>query len=154
MKILQTYRYMREMADRLVDIKQDLRNCSENLRDHLIMLFMFRNNVNVNHWKNEVYGACHSVSKAKHNHKYPKSSFIYQELWGYYEDGFYDKCYSHVESLEDKENLVAPLFEPTVMYHFLDSYFVWLSKSLSARGEVSSKEIKSKIDALLTDYTL
>ena len=154
MKILQTYRYIREMADGLADMKRDLRNCSENLRDHLIMLFLFRDNINVNHWKNEVYGACHSVSKAKKNHQYPKASFIYQELWGYYEDGFYDKCYSHIDSLEDNENFVAPAFEPTALYHFLDSYFIWLAKSLSVSGEVSSRDVKSEIDELMVRFAL
>lgn len=151
-RIVDSYKMLREMADGLQDIKRDLRNCANTLRDHLMLIYLFPDNINVNHWMNEVAGACNSVSKAKHNNKYPKSNFIFENLWGYWEDGFFDKYRNRVADLEDKENLIAEKFVPEELYQFLSAYYRWLSDNLSQCGDVSRAQVKSELNELLLEF--
>lgn len=152
MKILACWKYLSEMADGIAQIRADLRNCSTTLRIHLTMVYLYPDNINVNHWKNEIVGACNSVSKAKNNNKYPKASVIYHELWGYYSDGFFDKVSKSVDSICDREALPYPSFNPLDLYTFLDHYYRWLSNTLQSEGEVSSPEVKHKIDELIKQF--
>ena len=143
------------MAEKLAVIKQDLKNCSKNLRVHLILIYLFREDINVNHWLNEVFGSCHDVAKCKINNKYPKPEFIYESLWGYWEDTFDDNILSEVDYVLVKENLSTEVrFNSDNLHNFLDDYFEWLSIQLSQRGSVRLAEVKSYVSSLLSEYSL
>lgn len=155
MKILQRFSYLKEMAEKLTVIKQDLKNCSKNLRVHLILIYLFRDNVNVNHWLNEVFGSCHDVSKCKNNNKYPKPEFIYESLWGYWEDTFDDNILSEVDYVRIKEKLAIEVsFDSNNLHNFLNDYFKWLSMQLSHNGSVRLADVKLQVAALLSKYSL
>lgn len=62
MKILEYYRVVKEMADGRADIKRDLRSASEQIRENLMQIFLWRDSTAVNHWESELYAVCHSVS--------------------------------------------------------------------------------------------
>ena len=143
------------MADKLTVIKQDLRSCSKNLRVHLILIYLFRDDINVNHWLNEVFGSCHDVSKCKHNNKYPKPEFIYESLWRYWEDTFDDNILSEIDYVLVKENLdVEVSFNFDNLHNFLNDYFKWLSEQLSRNGNVRLSEVKSYVKELLSRYSI
>ena len=153
-RIIDDYRYLKEMADGLADIKRELRAASERIRENLMQIFLWRYSTTVNHWMGELYAVCHSVSKCRHNKKYPKSSVILQEIWGYWEDSYYDKLSKYISQLEYKEAMTAPSFDKYSLYNFLRAYCDWLSDILSTDGLVTAPEVKAEINKLLQQYSL
>ena len=142
------------MADGLADIKQELRAASEQMRENLMQVFLWRYSTIVNHWESELYAICHSVSKCRHNKKYPKSSVILQEIWGYWEDSYFDKLHKYILQLEYKEDMAAPPFDKYSLYNFMQAYCEWLSDILSADGLVTAPEVKAEVEKLLHQYSL
>lgn len=154
MKILEYYRVVKEMADGRADIKRDLRSASEQIRENLMQIFLWRDSTAVNHWESELYAVCHSVSICRHNKKYPESGFILQEIWGYWEDAYYDKLRKYILQLEYKETMTAPSFDKYRLYDFIAAYCEWLSTILSTEGLVTFCEVKEKVDELLKRFPL
>lgn len=152
--IVESCRLLKEMAEGLSDIKRKLNNSSEQIRENLMQIFLWRNTTTVNHWTGELYAICHTVSKCKNNGKYPKYSVILQEIWGCWEDSYFDKLGKYVETLEYKENMTAPMFNSVALYQFMQSYCDWLARSLSSEGIVTPSEVKREISLLLTEYSV
>ena len=62
MKILEYYRAVKEMAEGLSDIKRKLNDSSEQVRENLMQIFLWRDSTAINHWMSELYDVCLSVS--------------------------------------------------------------------------------------------
>lgn len=153
-RIIDDYKYLKEMADGLADIKRELRSSSEQIRENLMQIFLWRDSTAVNHWESELYAVCHSVSKCRHNKKYPKSSDILQEIWSYWEDSYYDKLQKYILQIEYKENNTAPSFNAIRLYNFIKDYCIWLSEVFSKDGLVTFPEVKEIVSELLDKYVI
>lgn len=154
LKILTYYRAVKEMAEGISDIKRRLRDSSDQIRQNLMMIFLWRDASTVHHWVSEIYGACHKVSLCRGNNKFPKKSIILQELWLYWQDCYYKHLKHYIRELENKECKLAPIFNSDNMYKYLEEYYKWFSNSLSTEGWVDFEEIESKVQQLVHKYSL
>ena len=132
--------------------KFKLYNSNEQIKENLIMIFIWRETTTVNHWCNELYAACHQVDKCKSNNKFPKYNVILQEIWLSWEDCFYERINSDIIYLENKENRKAPEFSKNNLYDFIKTYCEWLAQKLSNRGYVKTEEVQSTVNELLSKY--
>lgn len=150
-EVLQMYN---EFADGRNDIKNSLRNSEKQRRENLIMIFIWRHTSTINHWITELYVVCNEVSKLKLKNKYPKYDFILQQLWGYWEDCYYDKINKWLKDIERKENNSIPKFSKDNLYNFMKEYHEWLAKQLSNKGYTELDLVKDKIKELLNKYSI
>lgn len=153
-RIIDDYKYLKEMADGLADIKKRLRDCSDQVRQNLMQVFLWRSTSTVRHWESELYGACHKVSLCRNTKKFPKKSIILQELWLYWEDCYYKHLRHYVDELQHKEQITVPDFNADNLYHFLEDYYEWSSELLSKEGWIDFGQIDCKIHCLLDKYSL
>lgn len=158
-EVLQLYN---EMADDLSRIENSLRN-SENQRiQNLLQIFVWRNSSTINHWCDELYAVCHDVNRTKNKNKYPKEKFILQNIWGCWEDCYYDRIDNYIDDVEIKENkhnttneyIKVPKFSKLNFYNFMKDYHAWLAYELNVNGFVSRLNVRSKIQELLNKYSL
>ena len=152
MKILEYCRVVKEMAEGLSDIKKKLNDSSEQIRENLMQVFLWRDSTAVDHWVSELYASCHSVPLCKNNHKYPKYSIILQEIWGCWEDAYYNKLHKYILQLEYKEGSTSPEFDKDSLYEFIKSYCEWLSSVLSTEGLVTLPEVRAEVNELLQKH--
>ena len=158
-KMLQLYN---EMADDLPRIENALRSSEQQRIENLLQIFVWRDTTTVSHWGDELYAACHDVSKTKSKNKFPKEKFILQHLWGYWEDCYYNRVDNYIDDVERKENknnnskkyIKIPNFSKANFYNFMKDYHYWLAACLSKNGSVSHPIIKNKIKELLNKYPL
>ena len=154
-RILESLKAIKEMAERIDIIKSRLYDKHEQIRENLMQIFLWRNTTTVNHWCNELYGLLNEVPKCKHSHKYPKYSIILQEIWLCWEDCYDDRLDKYIKLLERKESNVAPNFSKSNLYLFLKDYCEWISKYLANKGTINDDElVKTKIKELLNKYPI
>lgn len=149
MNLLKKLIVMKELYN---NTKFKLYNSNEQIKENLIMIFIWRETTTVNHWCNELYAACHQVDKCKSNNKFPKYNVILQEIWSSWEDCFYERINSDIIYLENKENRKAPEFSKNNLYDFIKTYCEWLAQKLSDRGYVKTEEVQSTVNELLSKY--
>lgn len=149
MNLLKKLIVMKELYN---NTKFKLYNSNEQIKENLIMIFIWRETTTVNHWCNELYAACHQVDKCKSNNKFPKYNIILQEIWLSWEDCFYERINSDIIYLENKENRKAPEFSKNNLYDFIKTYCEWLAQKLSDRGYVKTEEVQSTVNELLSKY--
>lgn len=149
MNLLKKLIVMKELYN---NTKFKLYNSNEQIKENLIMIFIWRETTTVNHWCNELYAACHQVDKCKSNNKFPKYNVILQEIWLSWEDCFYERINSDIIYLENKENRKAPEFSKNNLYDFIKTYCEWLAQKLSNRGYVKTEEVQSTVNELLSKY--
>lgn len=149
MNLLKKLIVMKELYN---NTKFKLYNSNEQIKENLIMIFIWRETTTVNHWCNELYAACHQVDKCKSNNKFPKYNIILQEIWLSWEDCFYERINSDIIYLENKENRKAPEFSKNNLYNFIKTYCEWLAQKLSNKGYVKTEEVQSTVNELLSKY--
>lgn len=146
-------RYMKifAFADKKDNIKDKLKEKSDDLVYHLVKVFLFPNCEVKPHWCQEIYGFIHSVPKTKNKNKFPDKNFILNntyEIWG---DAI-ESCI--VTAIKDYPNVV-PLFDQHTGLNICETavreYFEWLSEELSKIGRVASSDVYKKIDKLIEE---
>lgn len=153
-RIIDDYRYLKEMADGLAEIKKKLRDSSDQIRQNLMQIFLWRDTTTVHHWESELYAACHKVSLCRNTKKFPKKNIILQELWLYWEDCFTQHLKHYVIELEVKEANDAPKFNPQNLYNYLNDYYNWAAELLCSEGWIDFDQIEQKIQELVNKYKL
>lgn len=154
MKLFENLIMIKEMSSNIKNIKFKLYNSNEQIKENLIMIFIWRETTTINHWCNELYVVCHQVDKCKSNNKFPKYNVILQEIWLSWEDCFYERIDSDIIYLENKENKKAPEFSKNNLYNFIKTYCEWLAQKLSDRGYVTIDDVKIIINELLNTYSI
>ena len=140
-----------EFADAKDNIKNKLKDKSDELVYHLVKIFIFPNCGITSHWCKEVYGFIHSVPKMKNKNKFPKKEFIFDNTFGVWGDTVE---YCIITAIKDYHNLV-PMFNKEnglgVCEAAVRKYFNWLSEELSNIGRVASSDVYKKIDSLIEE---
>lgn len=138
-------------ADAKDNIKNKLKDKSDELVYHLVKIFIFPNCGIKPHWCQEVYGFIHSVPKTKNKNKFPDKQFIFKntfEVWG----DTIESCI--ITAIKDHPNLI-PLFNQEngldICENAVRKYFDWLSEELSKIGRVASSDVYKKIDELIEE---
>lgn len=138
-------------ADAKDNIKNKLKDKSDELVYHLVKIFIFPNCGITSHWCQEVYGFIHSVPKMKNKNKFPKKEFIFDNTFGVWGDTV-ESCI--ITAIKDHPNLV-PMFNKEnglgVCEAAVRKYFNWLSEELSNIGRVASSDVYKKIDSLIEE---
>lgn len=147
------YESLCEMAYDRKKIMHDLEANEQYRVDHLIKLFLFREDSNnTSHWISEVYRACYKTSKWSKNNKYLSLSDIEQVLWYGWEDCYYDRIDKIIKNVCIKEDKDIPVYNKETLYSFLEDYHLWLAQELSNTGYVDIDECKQFIKILLDKY--
>lgn len=76
---LNEVKMLSEMAHTRSKIISSLVSDISTVLPHLILIMLYPNDENINHWKGEVAGKLHGLSRMKHNNKYP----TYKDLKDY-----------------------------------------------------------------------
>lgn len=71
-----------ERAEKLNDIKSDLRSHRSKYVEHLISMYLWSSKDCVHHWVSEIYSYYGSISKMKSNNKFPSKEIIYNSIIG------------------------------------------------------------------------
>lgn len=143
---------IKEHAMPLDSIGISLRASSDNLIEHLLKVFYYRDSIeSYNHWKSEIYAFVHKVPLAKKTNKAPKKSFIKKNLWGYQEDIFPIIHKKLVKSFCIRYGFIS-LDERAGL--FCKEYIDWLSEGLSEDVIVSLEEISDHIKYLTKRYPI
>lgn len=148
-----------ELAKHKSDVEDKVTDKSEEMIEHLIKIYIWRDTTYKGHWCGEVKGLLSSVKrlKGKGKKKYPKNKDIYKWLWRE-NDNKIDKMideaiYSAEKGLEGYENLRKPRrVDKEDIKSFVNNYMIWLSNELSKNGIVTSNEVYSTIDFLLKEH--
>lgn len=138
-------------ADAKDNIKNKLKDKSDELVYHLVKIFIFPNCGITSHWCKEVYGSIHSVPKMKNKNKFPNKEFIFDNTFGVWGDTV-ESCI--ITAIKDYPNLF-PMFNKEnglgVCEAAVRKYFNWLSEELSNIGRVASSDVYKKIDSLIEE---
>lgn len=149
-------RRLYEMSRSLKEIKLELYNHSEQIRENLMKIFLLRDCSAKHHWISELFGNCHDVKKCNGSNKYPRESVILQEIWKSWEDSYSDKLEKYIVNLQNSEKDVKfpDKFSSKNLYDFMKDYCKWLSKILSKDGVVTFPEVEQKVNQLLQKYEI
>lgn len=141
--------YLLEMSKPIQDVKQLLHDSEEQRILNLMQIFIIRGNT-INHWINELYGCCNRTYKLKSNNRFLGKKSLENILWFEWEDCFYNWLPGYLFLVAKKEGKTElPEFDEERLYQFMKDYHLWLAEQLSAKGQVSLKEVKDKIYSLI-----
>lgn len=146
-----------ELARNRGYIEGKVSDMAEVIMHHLVEIYLWRDTIYKNHWCTELYGFLHSIQKYSHNHKFPKSSEIYNWLWTDNGVKLNKIIEGIIDGVKDGDDDYKDLQEPKNVNNkdiekFVIDYIVWLSTELSKGGIVSKNEIKSKVNDLLKKH--
>lgn len=117
--------------------------------EHLIKCWLYPNNSNYQHWKNEIHGFIPRISALKGANKFPK----YEQLKKWIIDGFSDSLhltiFAYIERVTIKYGEVK--YDAKQISDYIISYYEWLMFELSSKGYVSPEEVSQKIDNLVKE---
>lgn len=114
---------------------------------HLIKLYMYPNSDSVNHWKNEVLEFCSESVYLKGHKSFPKSSMIYEELWGKRRH-MISRLVQHVKFREADLKPRSNYSEVDLLTR-IDDYINWVSIELSKNEFLDLDEGCSRLDEFL-----
>lgn len=148
-----------EMAEKKRYILQDMRSSRDKYIEHLIKLFLWRDENWSTEWKQEIYGFYKSVPKMKENKKkYPDEKDMYEAIFGGVEDVFDERLSWLVEEIETnnpelEHRKIGDLI--TMKAHwFISDYSHFVSNTLHQNGIVIRADAISKLNYLLSRYGL
>lgn len=129
-------------------IEDMLVNKSPEIVEHLIKIYLYPDDVNTNHWKDEIYSFINRVPKIKFNNKFPSSKFIYEKTYGVW----WDTIPNMIKKVVSEYGDYHINYNIGDILDFCSRYFNWLSRELSSNGLILKKNVYSTIDELLVDY--
>lgn len=143
-----------EYAKRLNRIGDRLEAISDPIIMHLLKIFYFpKEKELVTHWIGEISDFLYRIDLVKGTNKYPKSSFIYSNLWKDSEDTFDRDHYLRINKINKKyaRNYGEIYCDPRAK-DFCREYMLWLSTNLSKKGYVEDYEVENKIHSLMKEF--
>ena len=146
---------LHEFARSAAEIRSRLYDKTLITVEHLTYLCLDPDNVNRDHWINEIYSFISSVGILKSTKKFPTKKFIYDSSYGDSRDTFTNITFmtKFIKAIIRKENFVVDKSIEEVI-SIVDNvcmeYFGWLSDELSKTGFVDKDEVKSVIDKLIS----
>ncbi len=148
-----------EQALSIREIKRQLDGLGKNLRLHLIKLFIWRDVVNTSdYWEDEVVGMIDDLPYVKGSKKFPKTSVIYNSIWGNYKDSFNTKLPNTIKRLMyDYSSFPKITIEDISvdnLFTFCEEYCLWLSEYLSKYGSLDVEEAHNRLIGLLKKYPI
>lgn len=148
---------IKEFADSKKEIERELKSKSYNVIEHLLKLYLMPNNINRNHWKQEIATFLNFVNKFSHNNKYPTEKQLLN--WTYYKwQAEINDTYFMKSWITDLEEDYADLDKNAnydlnkIIKEFdsiCDIYFNWLCKELNRLGRINRNEIYKKLDEII-----
>ena len=150
------FRILKEMAKDLAGIRKDIESKEEQIRIHLLMIYVYPNG-NIKHWEDEIFDFLHEIPRLKrkssNNGLIDKKQFL-RFSWYIYEDVLIERFQTYIKNIEYKENKKITLKNPNpeVYYNFVKDYYFWLADKLTTIGEVTEKEVVDKIEELRKNF--
>ena len=140
-------------AQNPTDLKNKLVNKSEDLFEHLLKLYYWRNTQTKDYWAKEAGGEFLSVSKLTTTKKLPTSEFIKSALYEKWQnDSDFNRIISKIMR-DPKYAQYAKTFPIKKITYgakvFCERYIDWLSDILSSTGSHTTDEGKYKLYELL-----
>ena len=152
-------RLLIELAQSLKDIARDLQSISRSFQEHLIKLYIWRDvEETANYWKREISNFITEIVRVKGSKKFPSKKFIYDKIFGEWEDVFIDYLPKRLENILSNYSSMPQVdvkaIKANELLSFVKEYCNWLSTNLSRDGIISSAEARNKLDELLEKYPL
>jgi hypothetical protein len=139
--------YLQEMAYPPSLIISKLLQYDDALLEHLLKLYYFKNYIKG--WTNTVYKCIIRTYKNNKTNKWPTKEFLYRNLWENEKDAFLEHHNGYLTTFSTFKNLPKVQSNIEGATTFCESYFKWLSKELSKKGNVTLPEVTQKIESLL-----
>lgn len=112
---------------------------------HLIKIYLYSDDISINHWITEIYSCLNEVKLVKGTNKPPKAKYIYK--------------YTYLLNENYARNVVRavigdykPVEYDDSLFEFISDYFKWLSEQLSMYQSIAYPDTKSSIVQLLKKY--
>lgn len=148
-----------EMAITKQKLIEDLIDLIPVIIQHLILIMLFPDNQEINHWKGEIKGNTFKYRKMKHNKKYP----TYDDLKTDYLQTVYeevdDQLEADISEAYRKEDKYLDYYVPiddinlTLMRNLIKSYFEFVCKNINPNnGTVDENLIYNKLDNIIKWY--
>ena len=130
---------------------------------HLVLIYYFRNEREVDHWKREMSSFVPESFPLKGKNKRFDEKTTFEYVWeGLVDDPAvaYDVAFSNAKFAETDENGFSSLpwgsvvEDPESVLSFMADFHSWTAGVLAKNGEVKSGPVVAKIDELLEKYPL
>ena len=147
-------RLITEFALEKKEIQRRLINVTPKIVEHLMYLTLDPDNINRNHWKQEIYSFLYDIEFLKGGKKLPKKEFIYDNTYGVKKDQIqnYKWFSTRIKALCRKENIEMPddieITQNNVDF-VCSCYFSWLATHLSEDGVIDDEECYKYLDTVL-----
>lgn len=140
-------------------ISHDLQSISKPLQQHLIKLYIWRDmTTTADYWKKETSRFILEIPLIKSSKKYPSKDFIYNKLFGEWEDVFINHLNRTIQNIVDDYEEMLEINIETIkaedLLNFIKEYCYWLAENLSKYGDVVASEARDKLTQLLQKYPL
>ena len=150
---------LKEMALSKKDLINKLLDVAPIVIEHLILIMLYPNNNEINHWKGEIKGNSSRYYKLKHNNKYP----TYKDLSGNYLQTIYetvdDQLLYYIEEIYRKESKALSKLIPfnqiklDKMKELIKLYFNTVCQNINSKnGLVDSSLIYNTLDNISKEY--
>ena len=133
-------------ATKRADLADSLESNVREIIKHLIKLWIYPEDVNVHHWKQEIYNFLHKVPKLRGSKKYPTEAFILKNTIDVNYKDIDHLVYIVMSNHMNKQILIYDVSDE--MKESIVEYFEWLAKNLSTYGEVSRVDLYNKLKRL------
>lgn len=145
-----------EMARSLAEVKQVVYSTNNQIRMHLLCLYLWGNNSQTkNHWISETVGFLPDISKVKGrstNKGFLTQKEILDQSWNSFEDVIVEHFSSLIKLAEMKENLKAPKNRDAKKYYsMVKEYYYEMSNQLSS-GIVDIDLLSKILSELVRKY--
>ena len=147
-------RLIREFANsRQMEINK-LINTKDNLREHLMRVYYWRNTIYKNHWCDEIFVFIPIMNKLKGTHKHLSESTIYEYLFTDWAETYLNDINIYVDKLMVKEKGLPRIVDKDVsnLYDFLNNFYKQISHILATKGGIGNISLYRIIDKLLRRY--
>lgn len=139
------YKYIRGFSEKLSNIGARMNDLSMQIIRHLIKIYLYSDDISINHWITEIYSFLNEVKLVKGTNKPPKAKYIYK--------------YTYLLNENYARNVVRAVigdYKPAEyddsLFEFISDYFKWLSEQLSMYQSIAYPDTKSLIVQLLKKY--
>jgi len=146
--------YLIEMSDSISHIRQNIQNHLDQIINNLLKCYLIQNETdNLNHWKQETYSQLSSVPKINRTNKYPSKKQLRKWIITYIEDVLDDRIVREIDNINYTEkNYYINRYDVEILHVYIIEYLDWLCLMLSDKGQVTTRQVHSKIDELIGKY--
>lgn len=137
--------YIRAMADSPKEIATHLKNISWEIDEHIIKLLILPNCREANHWKREVARFLSRIDKLKSKNKWPKASFIRDNL-AVHNDMIDELVYQVWNNLSEDNKRYLKI---GTIKQCIEVYQSWIATELSKNGAIEYVKIYDKLDEIV-----